>query len=50
MTSRQIIIILEDDVTANYKDFTKVLKREFFQVLKIDMNKLKSTWGLMLGI
>ena len=50
MMSRRIIMVLEDDVTASYKVFAKVLKKEFFQVLKIDMNKFKSTWGLMFGI
>ena len=33
--------------------FTKIIKRrstEFFYVLKIDMNRFKSIWGLMLGI
>ena len=35
MMSRRIIMILEDDVTVNYKIFTKVLKK---------------VWGLMLGI
>ena len=44
-------MIPEDDVMASYKVFAKVMKKGFFsKVLKIDMNKFKSTWGLMLGI
>ena len=29
MTSWRIIMILEDDITASYKIFMKVLKKEF---------------------
>ena len=43
-------MIFKDDVTVSYKIFTKALKKEFSEVLKIDMNKFKSIWGLMLGI
>ena len=36
---------------ADYKVYAKVLKEDFFsEVLKIDMNRFKSIWGLMLGI
>ena len=41
---------LKDDITAVYQIYTKVPGQEFFEVLKIDMNKFKSIWGLMLGI
>ena len=30
MTSRWVIMVLEDDVTAVYKIFVKILKKEFF--------------------
>ena len=29
MTSRRIVMILEDNVTVSYKIFAKVLKKEF---------------------
>ena len=41
---------LKDDFTAVYQIYMKVTGQEFFYVLKIDMNKFKSIWGLMLGI
>ena len=40
----------EDDVMAGY-NFAQTEARKFFlKVLKIDMNRFKSIWGLMLGI
>ena len=49
MTSWRVSEILGDDVMAGYKVFATDVEG-FFYVLKIDMNKFKSTWGLMLGI
>ena len=38
-----------EDIMAVYEDHKKMF-REFFYVLKIDMNRFKSIWGLMLRI
>ena len=38
-----------EDIMAVYENRKKMFT-EFFYVLKIDMNRFKSTWGLMLGI
>ena len=37
------------DIMAVYEDHKKMF-REFSEVLKIDMNRFKSIWGLMLWI
>ena len=50
MTSWRFTADLKDDVTAVYRIHVKVPGQEFFYVLKIDMNKFKSIWSLMLGI
>ena len=42
--------LMEDDVTAGYN---LLISRKFFflsKELKIDMNRFKSIWGLMLRI
>ena len=48
--SRRFTTNLEDDVTVVYKIKVKMQSRNFSKVLKIDMNKFKSIWRLMLGI
>ena len=40
----------EDDVMAGYNFCTDRSQKVFLKVLKIDMNRFKSIWGLMLGI
>ena len=40
----------EDDVMAGYNFCTGRRQKTFLKVLKIDMNRFKSIWGLMLGI
>ena len=50
MTSGRFIIIVKYDVTAVYKIKVKMQRKNFSKYLKIDMNKSKSIWGLMLGI
>ena len=50
----------EDDVTVVYKiteednmavyEKTRRYLPEIYEVLKIDMNRFKSIWGIMLGI
>ena len=50
-------MVLEGDITAVYKitgedkmavhENTRRCLQEIFEVLKIDMNKFKSIWGLM---
>ena len=39
-----------DDVTAVYKIKNEDKREDFSKVWKIDMNKFKPIWGLMLGI
>ena len=43
-------MILECEVTAVYKIKVKMQRKNFSKYLKIDMNKSKSIWGLMLGL
>ena len=50
MTSWRVIANPEDDVMAGYKFPFDREQKIFSRVLKIDMNQLKSIWGLMLGI
>lgn len=50
MTSWQVSVILGDDDMAGYNISQEQTNKDFFEVLKIDMNKFKSTWGLMLRI
>ena len=49
MTSRRFTKITGEDNMAVYEDTIRCLQ-DIFEVLKIDMNKFKSTWGLMLRI
>ena len=50
MTSGRFIIILKYDITAVYKIKNEDKREDFSKVWKIDMNKFKPVWGLMLGI
>ena len=47
---RTVIVILKYDVTAVYKIKNEDKREDFFYVWKINMNKFKPIWGLMLGI
>ena len=49
MTLWRVSEILGDDVMEGYKVIRTDVEG-FFEVLNIDMNKFKSTRGLMLGI
>ena len=46
MTSWRFTKITGEDNMAVYKDTRRCLQ-DIFEVLKIDMNKFKSIWGLM---
>ena len=49
MTSQRFTKFTGEDDMAVYENTRRRLQ-DIFEVLKIDMNRFKSIWGLMLGI